>query len=195
MNMPALIGLIAAIVILGGGAWYFSSHQAPGAAGPNQMAGAPGNGAGTLSTLMALTGSFTCSVATAAGDTQSSGTVFISNGQMRGDFNSTTKASETVIETHLIKAGGYTYTWSSAAPQGVKFADSAVPANTSGTGSQGVDDKTQVTYSCTPWSEDPSKFAPPSTVSFMDMSAMMQGAMPVKGGTYPQGPTKQPYAY
>ena len=95
------------------------------------------------------------------------------------------------------------YTWSSMTPQGIKMSDAMIANAQAGaktTASGPVDSNTQVSYSCTPWVTDAAQFTPPSSVTFMDVSAMMQGAtpggaMPVKGTTYPQGPTNKPYVY
>lgn len=202
MNTTSIIGLIAAVIIVGGGVWYFSSHgNAP--AGTPAVTNSASNGSGTFASLMALAGSVKCNVATAttANQAESSGTVYISNGQMRGDFNATNKAlGDTVIEAHMIRAGGFIYSWSSAAPQGVKMSDAVIEnASTKNNASGSIDPNAQVSYSCEPWVADAAQFVPPSTVTFMDVSAMMQGkptgAMPVKGTTYPQGPTNKPYAY
>ncbi|KND51451.1 MAG: hypothetical protein ABA06_04050 [Parcubacteria bacterium C7867-001] len=189
MNTQTIIALVIAVVVVGGGVWYFSSMGPQGV--PNGEAGTSNNGTGTLQSLMGLTGSMKCDVATAAGPSQSSGTVYITNGKMRGDFNSTSAATgEAVIESHMIRSGGFMYTWSSAAPQGVKFSEEAIASASSQSSGQGsVDPNAQVTYSCSLWAADEAQFTPPSTVSFIDMSAMMPGGA---AGTLPAGGTGYP---
>lgn len=192
MNTQTIIALVIAVVVVVGGVWYFSSRGPAGA--PTGEVGASNNGSGTLQSLMGLAGSMKCEVATAAGPSQSSGTVYIANGKMRGDFNSTSAATgERVIESHMIRAGGFMYTWSSAAPQGVKFSEEAIASvNTQSNGKGGVDPNAQVTYSCSVWAADEALFAPPSTVSFVDMSAMMQGGAGIPSGTLPAGSGQYP---
>lgn len=115
------------------------------------------------------TGSYSCTVTQDIGVAQTQGTVFIDNGKMRGDFNSTVQGMN--VNTSLVVKEGYTYTWTSLAPIGfktplVKGASASSTASTSGT--YGIDTKKIGSYNCVPWTADASKFTLPTSVTFKD---------------------------
>lgn len=196
MNQNAVIGLIVAVVVIGGGAWYFSTHSSGTPAAPGTGGAAGGQQeTGTLSfkELLALGGSQTCQVTVATASAPSTGTVYISGMDVRSDV--VASANGTQVNAHMIKTGDTIYAWTDMAPQGVKMKFDA-SAQTSGHSSGAYDANAQVQYSCAPWVADASKFAVPSSVSFMDMtSAGMPGAMPVSGGAMPTPPPGYPNNY
>lgn len=166
MSTKAIIGLVLAIVVLGGGAWYVSSHKG---AAPAEEAGQAEQGTsekGTLGALLALGGSLTCNVTMPTAGGESTGVVYISNGQVRSDV--VAAVGDKQMAAHMIKNGDYLYSWTDAYPQGVKIKMTATTA----TSGQGYDPNQEVQYSCMPWVPDASKFEVPTTVTFMDVSAM-----------------------
>lgn len=86
------------------------------------------------------------------------------------------------MSSHMITDGTTSWVWtdaSSAMPaEGMKM--SFVASSTAMEGSkaqpQGVDPNQPMNYSCSGWTADGSEFILPASVTFTDMSAMMQGA-------------------
>ena len=145
---------------------------------------------GTLADLVAKGGSSSCTVST-NGTIASQGTVFVSNGKVRGDFTSNTPAG--VMESHMISDGTYVYVWSSAMKTGIKMKAQKPTSSTSTPATS--NDSTQnpysqtYQYSCTPWAEDDTKFTLPAGMTFNDMSAMMMQAKPTGATSAGSAPT------
>ncbi|MBY0110688.1 hypothetical protein K2Y00_01650 [Patescibacteria group bacterium] len=175
MEPKTLIGILVAVVVVGGGVWYFSSHNAavaPTEEGATGTTEEKAEGSATLADLMMRTGSFRCDVEMKAeatnGASESAGTVYISEGKMRGDF--ATKVSGMTINSYMISREGYVYTWSDMMPQGMKM-KVATDGSTETTTQGAMDASAAVDYHCAPWSVDGSKFIVPSTVTFTELSA------------------------
>lgn len=169
MNTNAIIGIVVAIVVVGGGAWYLSSDSS-GTMGEGAENGTDEGGAGasTFAALVAGGGSRTCTVTMDTNGSSSEGTVYISDGKVRGDFTSSVNGQS--MTAHMIQADGYMYSWTDAVAQGVKV--SLSQAQKSGTTqNQGVDPNAQVDYDCSAWMADSGKFAVPSNVTFMELGA------------------------
>jgi len=106
------------------------------------------------------------------------GTVYISGDNMRGDFEMT--QAEQKFTSSMIRDQGYVYTWSSAQPQGMKMkleepdtqmSQEEIPENFS----QQLDiENESINYSCNPWSPDNSMFTPPANIEFTDLSEQME---------------------
>lgn len=128
----------------------------------------------SLSTLLASSVSQKCTFTNKTDTSESSGTVYVSGGKMRGDFK--TVASGRTMQSHMIVDGQTSYMWSDEMPQGFKmdFAD----MQKQDTKNQTVDVNQQLDYSCGSWSADASAFVTPAGIEFKDMQAMMQGMMP-----------------
>ena len=105
----------------------------------------------------------------------SSGEVVVSGGKMRGDFNSL--AAGQTVKTHMIVDSGTAYVWTDTMAQGFKMSVDAM--NTSSTDTnQNLDINQRLNYSCTPWTPDASVFTLPTGITFTDMTALMNSAMP-----------------
>ncbi len=185
------IAIVLAVVLIAAGALYFTR----GGKGDSMMqANTESKSMGSIKDLMAR-GSSECTVSNKVANSESSGTVYVGNGKMRGDFKSVTVNPAMTIESHMISDGEYIYSWSSAMPQGVKM---AVAATQSGqpTGQNQQDFyNSQVDYDCNSWRVDESKFEVPSDVTFMDMSSMMnagaQTGAPNNGSMNPPSKSNQ----
>jgi len=172
METKQLITLVVALVVVGGGVWYFSSGNPggvpveEGVVGTNTAAtpATEAEGSATLADLMMRDGAYRCDVELkASGGADSSGTVYIGNERMRGDFTSVMNGS--TIESHMISMDGYVYTWSDMMPQGVKM---QVSADGTTAGSQGgLDASSAVDYHCASWAIDANRFVLPDNVTFM----------------------------
>ena len=174
MNTKAVLGIVALLVIIGV-VWALTKGPSDYEAAPGETGSTSGENSGesTFASLIAQGGSRTCTVSVANEGGTSEGTVYISGGMMRGDF--TTTANGQTMAAHMIQADGYMYSWSDAAPQGVKVALSATQ-NTQAQ-SQGIDPNANVDYRCSPGVSDQSKFEVPSNVTFMEFSGSA-GMMP-----------------
>ena len=174
--MKIIIGLVAAVVVIGGGAWYVSSQKSDNAALEGSMEQKEENaGEGTLGALIARAGSWTCTVKTDIENAPSEGVAYIADGQIRADFTSTIQGKAVV--SHMISADSYIHTWSDAYPQGVKM---KIPEGDAAASTEygGVSYDSHVDYDCNPWIKDGSKFTPPSDVTFMEFDASAMPGVP-----------------
>lgn len=174
--MKAILGVIAAVIVIGGGAWYVSSQNGGSANVEGGMEEKKENaGQGTIGELIARAGSWICTVTVDMEEAPSDGVTFIADGMVRADFTSTIDGK--AVTSHMISADGYVHTWSDAYPQGVKMKIPEGQATTDSTVG-GVSADSRVDYDCQPWAKDSSKFVPPSDVSFMVMGEGGMPAMP-----------------
>jgi hypothetical protein len=164
MNTKAIIGLIV-IIIIGVGA-YMVWGKGGGGYGPVSTVPV-GGGSQSLQQLVAAGSPVTCTFSTTTASGNESGTIYIANGMVAGDF-AVTDSKAGVINAHMIMRDQTNYTWTSASNQGFKST-----VSTSGTSgqNQGVDYSAQMNYSCQAWTADSSKFNLPATISFTATSA------------------------
>lgn len=128
----------------------------------------------TLKNLISMGGSNKCAFTSSTQNSQSQGVVYISGGQMRGDFSSV--AAGKTIASHMIVKSNTSYVWTDAAPQGFKMSFDSVATQNDAGPQGGVDPNAQVDYACSPWVADAGMFVLPSTITFQDMSALVPGA-------------------
>lgn len=179
MNKTLIIA-VAAVVILGGGYWYFTSQS-------GRMMGESASVGQTFAALMTGGQNVECTFEQSDGGSATRGTIFMADRgeRIRGDFTIT---GATPMEAHMIRDGGWNYIWSSMMPQGIKM---QVTAENKGklfdTDSASVPDDVQ--YRCSSWGVDGSKFALPGNVTFMDLSAQMEASQKMMEGVQgmPQG--------
>jgi hypothetical protein len=118
----------------------------------------------SLKDLLARTGSETCSFTSSTQNSQSSGTVFINNGTMRGNFTSVTAGQTT--QSHIIVKGDSVYVWSDGLPQGYKMGVASLTAQNGQTQPGGINASAPAGYACVAWSVDASVFLPPTGITF-----------------------------
>jgi hypothetical protein len=144
---------------------------------------------GTLKSLLSSGKSQKCEYVNKTEATSVSGTVYISNGKMKGDF--TTVSGENKITGHMIVNSGYSYVWTDMmTKRGIKMAinqqqqqPSGVPAN-----NQALDMNKTFTYTCQGWTEDNTVFTPPSDISFSTFAlppVRPSGVVPSNAGANP----------
>ena len=110
-------------------------------------------------------GSYKCEVKQSTDDFENGGTVYLSGGNVRGDFD--TIAEGVAIETHFLMRDGYTYNWSSALPNsGVKMlvpvdTETKVNAEVYSWNASQIGD-----YDCETWTGDESMFVVPTNIEF-----------------------------
>lgn len=188
MSTKVIISIVAAIVIVGGGAWYFLSHKSVKKEVEigTQQKKDDATGTGTFADLVGKAGSWKCTVKTEVEQAPSEGVAYIADGKVRADFTSKVAALQgKTVTSHMITADGYVYTWSDAYPQGMKMkmpeGQQAPDTNPKGS----VPMNAPVEYTCAPWVTDPAVFTPPTSVSFMEMDThtmphVMPKNMPAK---------------
>lgn len=171
MDTKALLGVIAGVVVIGVGAWYLS--QTPPAAQENgEQEAASEAGSTTFAQFIAAGGSRSCDVVVDNPAAPASGVVYVSGTDIRADFTARpVTAGGMSVSAHMIQTGGYVYSWTDMIPQGVKV---AVASGTGAAASQGFDMDAEVSYDCTPWIPDASKFMVPENVTFMEVNAQGQ---------------------
>ncbi len=173
MNTNTVVGIIVAVVIIGGGIWYFagqgaateeSTEMATGTDTGTGDTGTGPSGSGSIAALAALGGSYECNVSIDNASAPTTGTVEIADGKMHGVFTMT--MADKTIHAYLVNDGTYIYSWTDMAPQGAKIAVTSTTAAGSASAG-GVDANTAVNYTCAPWATDPAAFVPPTNVTFM----------------------------
>ena len=190
MSLNLALGIVAAIVVVGGGAYVavnpeVISNFTGGAEDTdenveeNEDEGA--SVGSTFAAIVALGQSVQCTFShdDGAGNT-SSGTFYMTGGaqQIRGDF--TARASDsTPTDGHLLRTQGYTYIWSDSSPQGIKTQVVNEGELTAENQDGGIDEDTE--FSCQAWNVDTAKFSLPSGVEFIDMSAQIDAAVNASG--------------
>lgn len=122
--------------------------------------------------LVKLGESYECTVNQYIGDNVSKGTAYISGGLIRGEFNTQTQGMN--ISTSLIVRDGYTYSWTSMAPNmgfkaKVLSSGEANPnQGASGTYSWNADQIGD--YDCQPWKPEMTKFDIPTNIKFQEIN-------------------------
>lgn len=165
MNINAVIGLIALVLVVGGGAWLYSMQSKDGGV-PAPTEQAEGT-SGTYADIVGRSGSWTCNVSVAISEAPAEGVVKIADGKIRADYTVTPpQLNGRTMVAHLIQADGFAYMWTDIAPQGAKV---ALPEGATPPGAPALD--SQVSYTCAPWTADAASFAIPAEINFVDMNA------------------------
>lgn len=170
---------VTILLLLGvGGYFLFSKNQTVPAQNQTSNTTSGQQGSSVMNSLVDLLASeenVTCNfdVPSDENGNSSKGTVYISNGNMRGDFQTTMNGK--VTNMSMIRKGNDNYVWGDAMTTGIKMTLS--PEDLKGEtneASKYVDLNKKVDYKCNPWGADSSKFTPPSNIKFTDFSAMME---------------------
>jgi hypothetical protein len=176
-----IVGVLLAIIAIAGGVYYFSNSGRLSSLtdATAQMPAGPMS----LKELIAGGVSQKCTFSDASAGMPTEGTVYVGGGKVRGDFSATSQGK--AMGMHMIADGATMHTWIDGMTSGFKM---DMAASQSGTNTQqSFDSDKKIDYRCEPWAVDASKFVLPSDITFQDMAAMMQGAMPgASAGTVPQ---------
>lgn len=182
MNKNILIG-VGVVILLGIGGYVLMNRPA---VNPAPLPSSPSNNAASDTTekkslrdLMSMGANQMCTFTDA--ESNSSGTMYIGSGDMRGDFVSQSQGS--TFTSHLIAAGNDVYMWFEGQTTGFKTSMTDLD-NISGMGTDDektVDVNKQVDYSCGPWAVDRSTFDLPAGITFTDFGEMMDESMRENG--------------
>ena len=196
MSPQKIIVICAAVVVIGGGVWFFTHKTADApettsieavtasdARGTSEAEMESLNGLGSLASVFSLGQNLRCEFSSRGSDGSSEGTFYTDGERFRvtaqHDFSSDVRQS-----SDMINDGDFMYIWGQS-PEGDMamkmpvldendWAEYDSPADSE---QEYVDVDEEVEYDCDRWRVDPSVFVPPSDVEFMDMAAMMQEAM------------------
>ncbi len=169
-----VIAVILAVVVIGGGAYFLSQRKSENnVAGENQSANSATETSaetGSIKSLIAAGKSQQCTFSSKEDATQSSGTMYVAGGKMRGDFN--TETNNVKVVSHMIYDGSTSYFWTDGSATGFKMALDANTKTDASAQAQSVDPDKNYDFDCKSWSVDNSKFELPNGIQFSDFSAM-----------------------
>jgi hypothetical protein len=120
---------------------------------------------GTIKSLLSSGKSQKCTYSSNLESASVSGTLYVANGKMRGDFASGTEQAK--ISGHMIADGGFSYVWTDTSKQGVKMAID-LEQQLAGflANNQTLDINQTFAYTCQGWTGDGSVFTLPSDITF-----------------------------
>jgi hypothetical protein len=184
--IPLLIIIVVALTI-GGGTYVVVKHSTktpPPAkvqdssvivaeSSSTAISAGVGGTAVSLRDLFKLSKDLVCNFSAASSSEAVSGTVYsTTDGMIRADVTMQgPKSGKT--DGHMIKTGDDVYAWTGGSGAKLRFDQSMQTTSTST-----VDLDQKVSYSCSNWTKDSSKFTVPTNVKFIDISAMMHGGAP-----------------
>ncbi|MEK7631045.1 MAG: hypothetical protein AAB417_03400 [Patescibacteria group bacterium] len=181
MNTKTLFAVIGGVVVVGAVIFLFKGPGGNMPGGGDHMMSQKTS----LKALLAVNSPQKCTFTNKVENSDSSGTVYVMRGRMRGDFTSV--AAGKIENSHMIVENDKSYVWSESMAQGMmmNFADFDKPENKQ----QGTTDvNKEVDYSCSAWSPDEGVFQRPANVEFVDLKAMMGDGM-MQGGMMDKQPT------
>jgi hypothetical protein len=175
MNKKVLI-IIVVILLLVAGGWYFMSGKKSVSPSTQNPTGTEAPSAATsLRNLIAKGVSQSC---TFSAD-KSKGTIYMTGGKIRGDFEITdAELNGKTMTSHMIILDNTNYMWTEGSKTGIKmnFDASATPVPTSGTSTaNSFSANTDLNYKCSAWIVDTGKFTLPTDVTFAAFAMPSQG--------------------
>ncbi len=113
-------------------------------------------------------------------NSESTGTTYIANGKLRGNFSST--ASGKNYMSHMVFKDETIYTWMDGTTVGFKMPVTSTQSKTDVRGN--IDPNKKIDFSCESWTADTSYFDTPNGIDFTDLGSMMngQGSAGMMGG-------------
>lgn len=176
MKQKNIVIIVVVVLIIAGGLWYMFSTAGSNAKTTGQVAdsnSAPVQDTqiikGTLSSLLAKGGNYTCTLNTIAADgSKTMGTVYASNGKTSFDFR-TQDSKGSVTISHTIRNSSLAYSWADGQTKGIKTVitpKSAVPVAQPNGVVVMINDTAQVESDCHPWVPKMSVFTPPVGITF-----------------------------
>lgn len=177
MDTKLIVGVLVGVAVLGGGVYFFSETATAPSGSDTVLSGdsmdqlaavgalTSGKFEGSFADLSTRGGEWKCMVDTSTAEAVSSGSVYVSQKNVRGDFTSDV-ASYGQVESHIITDGESVYTWTSVMPQGFKMKMVATGNDSGKPSGQGGDANQKYSYDCEPFTVDASLFVVPSDIQF-----------------------------
>jgi hypothetical protein len=136
----------------------------------------------SLKDLIGAGSSQKCTFSSKVEDSETSGTVYVASGKMRGDFTSVVSGKTNA--SHMIVDGTTSYTWMDGEKTGYKMTfdvsqetqTTGTPVSDSTSGSPDIDQSYD--YDCSGWAADSSVFVPPADVKFMSFDSILPSSQP-----------------
>ena len=171
MNKQIITYIITGVVVLGGIIWVFYTgpqKEVEGLPGRQDAQGEIGQVSGSMKDLVALNRPLECTFNLDTQYASSKGTVFVADGNVRGNFTiSITAMNNSSLEAFMIADQTTSYVWSSLSTQGFKV---PLNKNTQATTTQtnnGISYNQTLSYNCKSWVKDVSVFIPPTNITFV----------------------------
>lgn len=153
--------VILAVLVIAGGA-YFYMKPAGTAVAPEPESAASASGSYTVEELIARGENVTCTFAFNGGNSETTGTVYVGNGSLRGDYR--TEAHGQTFVSHVVVKNNTASIWVDGMTEG--FTSDVTGQVQTGGGSSAPDINSKLDYTCAGWTVDESMFALPSGVNF-----------------------------
>ena len=177
MNKTTIGIIVGVLIILGIGGFVISRSNTPALNQPSGVSSLPtsdqaatSSGEMSLKALAAAGRPVSCTFADKGTDSESTGTVFVANGKVRADFNSTTSAGgQNTIQGHMISDGQFSYVWTSLSTTGLKMSATGTAGQSSNSGAS-IDQDKKLNYTCQPWPADSSQFDLPKGITFSELT-------------------------
>ena len=192
-NVAIVIGILI-LFLIGSGAYLAlkkspqpSANKAPVTQNKSADSGAQ-TVQGTIKSLLSSGKSQKCTYSSNLESASVSGTLYVANGKIRGDFTSGTEQAK--MSGHMIMDGGFSYVWTDMSKQGIKMAIDQKLQQPSGAPASGqtLDINQTLVYTCQGWIGDGSVFTLPSDITFSTFAlpaAASSGAVPSSKATNP----------
>ena len=171
-----IIAVLIAFALLGGGAYMMLSRSYDKPADTNgQKSITPAisseRGIKSLRDFASLGSNKECTFSDL--DSENKGTMYIGNGEVRGDFESNIDGK--IVISHMIQDEYGMFIWTDGEKQGFKVSLESINDAVEKVDTTGFDLNKEVDYSCKPWSVVQGVFDAPRDVEFQDFSKMMKG--------------------
>ncbi len=170
-----LIVSLLIIVLCVAGFEYFSKHfNSPQSSSirtkQKASSGKISNLEETLKSLLMSNKAEKCTYSTSADATPITGTVYVANRRMKGDFS--LGGQQMHINGHMLVNKQFAYMWTDLTKQGFKLSLDEFSASNSAqnSNSQAVDLNQKITYACNNWTADNTIFAVPTGITFSPLT-------------------------
>jgi hypothetical protein len=177
-TLLAAIGIIILVIICGAYFFLYKGEKSSLTTSQKEQSKKMASRPRSLTDFLAMTGSQKCIFDTETGST---GTIYVGDGKMSGDFHSGVNGQR--IASHMVDDKSYLYIWTDDSNQGYKIAVSSLKEMSKNAASENnqtstpIDFNQKANYSCGNWSVDSSVFDLPNTISFKDYTATMEQMM------------------
>lgn len=183
-NTPLIIAVVLILVAAIGGYFFMQSKsgsQMIGLDNNKMIAENGGSSMTSLKELMSMGSNQMCTFSYSSEDGSNEGTTYIASNKVRTDFTGSDSTGES-YEGSMIMDGEFMYTWTTDTNQGIKMPITETmeqevekaQENPDEYKNEYIDPDVKTDYKCSAWNVDNSKFIPPSTITFMDMSEQMK---------------------
>lgn len=166
ISIAVLVLVVVGIVIF---ATVDTNDTARNEGAGNETGGQGSNESISLEELITREGSHQCTFAHSTEEYETAGEVFISNGKLRGNYDTTVYEGGVNIRSYIINNGTTIYSWNNASAEGVQFPADAQGEGVAPNNVQTFDYDQELEYNCAPWSADEEEFVPPGSITFQQL--------------------------